>query len=173
MSFEQIVGLILALLVMLIGLVGAVLPGLPGTPLLLAAALLHKLYFGEAGAAWWVLAVMALLAAVSFTLEYLATVYGAKRLGATWRGMVGAILGGIFGLLLSPAGFLLGVFFILLGPFVGASLLEMTGRRPWREATKAGLGATIGLLAGTAGKFACGVAMIGLFTLNVIYRSLQ
>ena len=37
--------------------------------------------------------------------------------------------------------------------------------------SRAGLGATVGLLAGAMAKLACGVGMIALFTLNVVQRS--
>jgi uncharacterized protein YqgC (DUF456 family) len=40
---EQIIGLSLALIVMLAGFVGSILPALPGTPLILAAAVGHRL----------------------------------------------------------------------------------------------------------------------------------
>jgi len=49
MSIEQIVGLSIAMVVMLVGLAGSVLPGIPGAPLILAAAVGHRLYFGHAG----------------------------------------------------------------------------------------------------------------------------
>ena len=51
-------------------------------------------------------------------------------------------------------------------------LFELAGGREWKEASRAGVGATLGLLAGAVGKVACCVAMIGSFTVNVIYRSL-
>jgi hypothetical protein len=165
MTTEQIIGLILALLVMGVGVAGSILPGLPGTPLVLIASIAHKLYFGPTGAAWWVLAILAALTAISIAVDYAASVYGAKRLGATWRGAVGAIVGGLIGLFFSLPG-------ILLGPFVGAFLFEMAGGRKWRDASKAGVGATLGLLAGALGKLACCVAMILLFTANVLLRSL-
>jgi uncharacterized protein YqgC (DUF456 family) len=60
---------------------------------------------------------------------------------------------------------------MLLGPFLGAMLFEMVGGRDWKDSGRAGLGATIGLLAGTLGKLACCAAMIGGFTVSVIYRS--
>jgi uncharacterized protein len=163
---EQIVGLILALLLMAVGVAGSILPGLPSTPIVLIAAIAHRLYFGLAGAAWWVIAVLAFFTALSLVMDYVASVYGAKRLGATWRGAVGAIVGGIIGLFFSLPG-------ILLGPFVGAALFEMAGGREWRNASKAGVGATLGLLAGALGKLACCVAMMSLFGFNVIYRSLN
>ena len=166
MTTEQIIGLIFALLLMAVGVAGSILPGLPSTPLVLIAAIAHKIYFGPAGAAWWVLALLAMFTVLSLVMDYAASVYGAKRLGATWRGAVGAIVGGLIGLFFNLPG-------ILLGPFVGAALFEMAGGREWKAASKAGVGATLGLLAGALGKVACCVAMMGLFTINVIYRSLN
>jgi uncharacterized protein YqgC (DUF456 family) len=162
---EQIIGLILALLVMCVGVAGSILPGLPSTPVVLLAAIGHKLYFGPTGAAWWVLVVLAAFTALSLVMDYVATVYGAKKLGATWRGAVGAIVGGLIGLFFNLPG-------ILLGPFIGAFVFEWASGREWREASKAGVGATLGLLAGALGKLACCVAMMVLFTVNVIIRSL-
>ena len=164
MTTEQIIGLALALLLMVVGILGSILPGLPSTPVVLAAAVGHKLYFGETGAAWWVIGVLAGITVLSLVIDYLASVYGAKSLGATWRGMLGAIVGGLIGLFFSLPG-------IILGPFVGAVLFEMAGGRDVRESSRAGLGALIGLLAAAVGKVACCVAMAGLFTVNVIYRS--
>ncbi len=165
MTTEQIAGLVIALVIMCLGVAGSVLPGLPSTPLVFIAALGHKLYFGPAGAAWWVVAVLGGFALVSLGIDYIASMYGAKRLGATWRGAAGAIAGGLVGLFFGIPG-------ILLGPFLGASLCEMAGGREWKEASKAGVGATLGLLAGALGKLACCVAMLLLFAANVIYRSL-
>ena len=166
MSTEQIIGLLLALFVMGIGCLGSVLPGLPSTPLVLVAAIGHKLYFKETGAGWIVMTLLVLITAVALIMDYLASIYGAKQFGATRKGMVGAIVGGIIGLFFNLPG-------LLLGPFVGAALFEMAGGREWRGASKAGVGATLGLLAGALGKLACCIAMTGLFTLNVIYRSLN
>ena len=164
MTTEQILGLIFALLLMGIGVAGSILPGLPSTPLVFIGALAHKLYFGPVGSAWWVITVLGVFTVLSLAVDYAASMYGAKRLGATWRGVTGAVVGGLVGLFFNLPG-------ILLGPFIGAALFEMAGGREWKEASKAGVGATLGLLAGALGKLACCVAMMLLFTANVIYRS--
>jgi uncharacterized protein YqgC (DUF456 family) len=163
---EQIIGLILALLLMVVGVAGSILPGLPSTPLVLLGAIAHKLYFGPTGVAWWVMTILALITVISLIVDYVASVYGAKRMGATWRGAVGAMVGGLVGLFFNLPG-------ILLGPFVGAVLFELAGGREWKEASRAGVGATLGLLAGTIGKLACCIAMMGLFSVNVVVRSLH
>lgn len=164
MDAVQICGFICALLVMILGLAGCVLPGLPGTPLILAAALGHRLYFGTASVGPAVLAVLALLTALSIGLEYLAGLYGAKRLGATWRGVTGAAIGVALGILGGPVG-------ILIGPFLGATGMELVGGMSLKQASTAGLGATLGVLAGAAGKIACGFSMVGLFVVSLLLRT--
>ncbi len=164
MSWEQVIGLIVALLAMLVGLIGSVLPGIPSTPLVLAAALVHRLVFGEHGASLLVLILLAALTGLSLLMDYLASILGARKLGATWRGMVGAILGTIIGLFFSLPG-------LILGPFLGATLLEAWGGREWKQAGKAGAGAVLGMVLGSVGKVACCAAMMALFTVSVVLRS--
>jgi len=55
---------------MLAGLIGSILPVLPGTPLVLIAAIGHRLYFGEASISNLVLAVMVGLTLVSLCLNF-------------------------------------------------------------------------------------------------------
>lgn len=164
MTWVEITGLSLALIVMLVGLVGSVVPGLPGSPLVLAAAVGHRLWFGADSVSTPVLLVLVLLACVSMALDFAATALGAKKFGATWRGAVGAVVGGVIGLFFALPG-------ILLGPFLGATLFEMLGDKEFEKAVRAGAGATLGLLLGVIGKFSLCVIMIALFATNVIYRS--
>lgn len=166
MSWEQIIGISLTLIVMLIGLIGSVVPVLPGTPVVLIAAICHRLYFGEASVSNPFLAVLLVLTGLSLLLDFLASTLGAKKFGATWRGMIGALLGGIIGLFFALPG-------IILGPFLGAMLFEMIGGKEFKVAAKAGAGAVVGLLLGVIGKFAICVMMIGLFATNTIYRTLN
>ena len=55
MDAAQTIGLMVALLVMGVGVAGSVLPGIPSTPLVLLAAVCHKIYFGETGVGWLVM----------------------------------------------------------------------------------------------------------------------
>lgn len=160
----EIIGLSLALMVMLAGLVGSILPAIPGVPLILVAAIGHRIYFGAHSINNTVLAVLVVLTLVSIAFDFFAGMFGANKFGATWRGAVGAIVGGLVGLFFSLPG-------IILGPFVGATLFELLGDRELKAALKAGLGATLGLFAGIIGKFCIAVVMILLFATNVILRS--
>ncbi len=161
---EQIIGLVAAILVMLCGTAGSVLPVIPGTPLVVGAAVAHRFYFGQQSMSNFVLVTIVVLMLLSLVLDYCATVFGAKKLGATWRGAVGAVIGGLIGLFFNLPG-------IILGPFIGALLLEMIGGREFKPAARAGLGATLGLLLGGVGKLAICVGIMTLFAVSVVYRS--
>ena len=165
MTPEQIVGLGLALLVMGVGLVGTMIPGVPGVPLVLLAAGVHRFHFGDAGVSNPVLILLAFLTVASLGLDYVASVLGARKLGATWRGVLGAVLGAMFGIFFAIPG-------IIIGPFLGATALEMAGGREWKEAARSGVGAMIGVFVGAIGKAACCAIMIGIFTVSVIARSI-
>ena len=162
---EQIIGLSIALLIMLVGVAGCLIPVLPGTPILLAAAVGHRLYFGDTGPSMLVLIILALFTIISLVFDQLASMVGAKKLGATWKGVTGAVIGGLVGLFFSLPG-------IILGPFIGATLFELFGDREFRDALKAGVGATLGLLLGAVGKVAISMVMMLMFVWSVVARSL-
>lgn len=166
MTTEEIIGLVAVLILMGIGCAGSVLPGIPSTPLVLVAALGHKLYFRENSVGWLAIGLLVLVTVIALVMDYLATLYGAKRFGATKKGMIGAIVGGIVGLFFPFPG-------ILIGPFIGSALFELIGGREFKPSVRAGLGATLGLFAGAAGKLLCCFAMLGLFTVSVIWNSME
>ena len=164
MTAEEIIGLTITLLVMLAGFIGSFVPLLPGPPLVLIAALGHRLWFGQHSASAPILLFLTALTAAALLLDHFASVYGAKRFGATWRGLLGAFVGGVIGIFFSIPG-------IIIGPFLGAMAFEMLGGYKIDKASHAGVGATLGVFAGVIGKCVVSVIMIGLFTVNVIYRS--
>lgn len=166
MEMAEIIGLALALLIMAVGCLGSILPAVPSTPLVLGAAVVHKLYFQADSAGWIVMMLLVLITGVALLMDYLATVLGAKQFGATKKGMTGAIVGGIVGLFFNLPG-------ILLGPFIGAVVFEMVGGRQWKPACRAGIGATLGLLAGAVGKLVCCLSMMTLFIISVLWHTLR
>src|ERR1051325_7093032 len=109
MTTEQIVGLALALLVMCVACAGTILPGIPSTPLALIAAIGHKLYFKQTGVGWFVMTALVGITLFALLVDYLASIYGAKRFGATRKGIAGAIVGGLSGVWFNVA-------LILAGP---------------------------------------------------------
>ena len=82
---------ILGIFLVLAGIAGAVLPILPGAPLvflgLLCAAWAD--HFQKVG--WFTLTVLGILTLLSFGVDFLAKTYGAKRVGASWLALAGAM----------------------------------------------------------------------------------
>lgn len=148
----------IAVVMVVAGLAGLILPALPG-PLMLFAGL-----FAAAWAEAFVhvgtktLVALGALAALASLADFVAGAFGAKRYGASPRSVVGAAIGALVGIFFGLAG-------LLLGPFIGAVVGELADRRDLVAAGRAGWGATLGLVIGTAAKIALGFTMIGLFLL--------
>jgi uncharacterized protein len=140
----------------IVGLLGTVLPVIPGSLFvflgLLAAAYADN--FTRVGAVG--LTIIGLLGLLSWAADFIATVMGAKRVGASPQALVGATLGGGFGLFLGLAG-------MILGPFVGAVAGELIARREWLRAGKVGLGTWLGLVAAAVVKVILAFMMIATF----------
>jgi uncharacterized protein YqgC (DUF456 family) len=70
--------------------------------------------------------------------------------------MIGATIGAVVGLFMGIVG-------IIVGPFIGAVIGELSAKRTLSDAGYAGVGTTLGLVAGIAVKLLIGVAMIVIF----------
>lgn len=151
---------ILVVLLVLAGLAGTVLPALPGVPMVFAGLVLGA-WLGDFESVGWVtLGLFALLTALALLVDFLAGAFGARYAGAGVRAFWGATLGAIVGMFFGLPG-------IVLGPFVGAVIGEITGGRGWRDSGKAGVGAWLGMIVATAFKFAVSFLMIGWFVLKL------
>lgn len=104
----------------------------------------------------WTIAVLAILALLTYAVDLIGGALGARRYGASGRSIIGATIGAIVGIFFGIPG-------VLLGPFIGAVLGELTVNREIAAVSRAGWGATIGLLLGTAVKLALGFTMLGIF----------
>ena len=158
MPEQSLILWILAALLTVTGLSGLLLPIVPGAPLLFLGLLFGAWaedfrYIGVG-----TLLILAGMAALTYVVEFAASMLGVKKYGGSRRAMVGAALGGIVGLFLGIPG-------ILLGPFAGAVIGELSLQRSLDQASRAGFGTVVGLAIGVAGKLAIGIAMVGLFLL--------
>ena len=147
---------LLAVVLVIVGLIGVVLPGLPGHALILAGLVLGAWADGFARVGTPTLAVIGALALASYAIDVVATVLGARHLGASSRAMTGAALGTVLGLFMGIPG-------MIVGPFLGAVLGELTVRGDVIQAGKAGVAAWIGFAVGAAVKVAIAFLMIGVF----------
>ena len=146
----------IAIALIALGLVGVVIPVVPGAILVFAGMVVAAWADGFAHIGWMTITMLGLLAGLSYLLDYVAGMLGVRQFGASQRAMWGAATGTIIGLFFGLPG-------LVLGPFVGAVLGELSIRRQLRAAGKAGAGAWIGMILGAAMKVALIGVMIGLF----------
>lgn len=154
---------LIATAMIVIGLIGTVLPALPGLPLVFGGMLLAAWTgdFQQVGVP--ALVVLGLLTVFSLGIDLWATALGAKRVGASRKAIIGALLGTVVGLAFGPLG-------LILGPFAGALAGELLHRRSLGgrhlgDAAKIGFGTWAGILFGVVLKIGLAFAMLGLFAL--------
>jgi uncharacterized protein YqgC (DUF456 family) len=105
---------------------------------------------------WITLAVLFVLGAVAWVIDFATTSLGARQFGASRWAALGAATGMLIGLFFGLPG-------LIIGPFLGALTIELIIRKDFVEAGKAGLGSWLGLLLGTALKLALVFTMVGIF----------
>jgi hypothetical protein len=148
---------------MFFGILGGVLPVLPGPPIIWGASLIYAILtdFEDIGQSY--LITFGLLTALVMLLDYVAGIYGAKRLGASRWGMVGAFVGMIVGVVIGTLpGF-------VVGPLIGAVAFELMIGRKMKDAMRAGLGTFLGFLGGTLMKVVISVIMVGVFIWAILF----
>lgn len=156
--------------VMVVGAIGAVLPGIPGSILILAAVVVWGSVQGFSSVTL-ALGITVLVLLLNVGIDFLASYWGAKQVGASKWGQIGSIVGllvGVFGLLptLPFGGPLLG---ILLGPLVGAIIGEFLYRRELELAPRAklslqaGVGIVVGSLVGKLIQGLLAIAAVAVF----------
>jgi uncharacterized protein YqgC (DUF456 family) len=138
------------------GFIGTIIPGMPGVLVIYAGMWLAAWIDDFARIGWRTLTLLGVLTALAFAADLIASVLGARRVGASRQAIIGSLIGGIVGLFFGPLG-------LLFGPFAGAVAGELCARRPMADAARVGLATWIGLLIGTMAKIALAVTMLGVF----------
>jgi uncharacterized protein len=146
----------IALPLVVIGVIGTVVPALPGPILVFAGLLAAAWADGFTKVGIFTLMLLGLLTVAAYVVDVMLTAMGVQRLGATRYAMIGAALGTVVGLFFGIPG-------LIVGPFAGALAAEYIAMRDMRGAARAGLGAWLGILLGTAGKLGIVFAMLGIF----------
>ncbi len=147
---------VLGAALVLVGFLGSVLPIIPGPPISWAGLLLLKWtdYVDDHGAAYenalWILLFFVILVTI---LDYVVPIMGTKKYGGSKRGVWGATIGVVVGLFFGPLG-------IIIGPFLGAYIGEITTGKKDREALRAAWGSFMGFLLGVGLKLmVCGTIL--------------
>ena len=152
--FLQIAAIALAIL----GIIGSIVPALPGPPLAWLG-MLCAFFCGADNIAGHRMSLTLLLVWLGFTilcavLDYIVPIYMTKVTGGHKKASIGATIGLIAGIFLTPIGMIAGC---LLGAFLGE--LSCDGATA-SSALKASLGTFLGIVTGTLMKLIMCAAMI-------------
>ena len=150
--------LILGFVLMIVGILGSFLPILPGPPISWVGLLLLHLT-SAIPQNWTFLSITAAVALIVLALDYVIPAIGTKKFGGSKAGMVGTTIGVIVSLVFP----ILGLFGIIIWPFVGALVGELINKADQKTALKAAFGSFMGFLTGTFLKFLVTAIFLGLF----------
>lgn len=157
----EIVLYVLGAVALVLGLAGVVLPALPGSAFLGVGAVLVGWADGFTRVSGWTVAACVAIAIAIWVVDFVAGLLGAKAFGASKWAIVGAGIGLLVGMFLGLPG-------IVLGPAVGAIVLEYARDPNFERAMKAGVGAFLGFVLGTAVKVALSFALVGVLLLALV-----
>ena len=144
---------IIALVLALVGVAGCILPVLPGTPICYVGMLAMACTQYSTLETSTLVMFLIITVAVSVA-DYLLPAWLSRRFGGSKHGATGAPIGMVVGLFCGPMG-------LILGPFIGAVVGEMTvNRDDSAKALKVGFGAFLSFIVGTGLKLIASIAML-------------
>jgi uncharacterized protein len=153
--------IVLGIILTLMGLAGCILPAIAGPPLnylaLLALQLTTRYQFSTRFMIIWLV-----ITIIMVLLENIIPIWGAKKFGASKRGIWGSIIGLFLGIFIFPP------FGIIIGPFAGAFIGEITAGKESKQALKAGFGSFFGFMTGIVLKLTASGLMSWLFFKELI-----
>ena len=144
------------------GIAGVVLPAIPGSVLLVAGAVLIGWAEGFTRVSGWTVAACAAIGVAIWVVDLAAGILGARAFGASKWAILGAGLGLLVGMFLGLPG-------IVLGPAVGAIVLEYARDPNFGRALKAGAGAFLGFVLGSAVKVSLAFMLVGVVVLALVF----
>ncbi len=156
---------LVAYLLMFVGLIGSVLPLVPGPVFIWLGVLVWAANDGFQAVGWPTLLFLGLLTVLAWASDLLFTTLFSRRMGASWKAVLGAILGGfaggiLFGGWIPIVGTLVAT---VLGAIAGMVGMEFLDKRDLRVALKSTQGYLVGVLASSLLEAMLAIAMILIF----------
>lgn len=157
----QLIWWVLVVLLMLVGLLGTLVPLLPGAVLILSGAFVYEWALAAPGQGLGAVTLVGLtvLTVLSYVVDLVAGMWGAKKYGATAGGMWGGLVGLIVGLFFGLPG-------LILGPPLGVVGGEVLAGNDLGAAVRIAWGTIVGAAAGMFVRF--GIALVMVVWLAVV-----
>jgi len=152
-------------LIFMIGLACSLLPVVPGSLIVWLGVITHRVWMGADHSVTWKIVIIAgVLTLLGQVADFVMGVWGARKFGASWKGAVGAFVGAFVGFFIPPP-----LFWLIVGPILGAVIGELAAGRTFRDGGKAGVGTVVGGILAFALKFGISVCVIALFFLDLFF----
>jgi uncharacterized protein YqgC (DUF456 family) len=111
---------------------------------------------------WWTLGVLLVFTVIGSLADNVATLFGARKAGASGWGVAGAAIGMLVGLPFGLPG-------IIAGPALGAFAAELFRNPDLRRAGMAGLGGLFGFVLGIVARSFFGLLIVGIAALAYLF----
>ena len=145
---------------------------LPGTWLIVVMAFGFVWWKGWERAGLIMAAVLVGIALVGEGVELLASVFTARKAGATrqaaWGGLIGGFAGMLFLSFLVPVPLVGTMVGAMVGCFAGATIAELHARKKLADGARVGLFSALGFVLGTATKVALALVMSGILLTSAV-----
>ena len=152
----------LCIILHLVGIAGCVLPIIPG-PLVSFVGLWLLTYTSYADFSAGFILIFLGVALLVLAVDLVMPMWGTRKYGGSKEGTLGATIGLVAGAFFFPP------FGIILGPFLGAFIVEIIRKEEFEKALRAGVGSLIGFLLGTGLKLMASIAMLIYFLRALLY----
>jgi uncharacterized protein YqgC (DUF456 family) len=154
--------LVLGVVLMALGIVLLAVPAVPAMAVIFAGVIAVAWADGFTRIGVWTLGLLAVVTLVGSVADNVATLFGARKAGASGWGVAGAGVGMLLGLLFGLPG-------IIIGPALGAFAFEYLRNPDVRRAGWAGLGGLFGFVLGVVAKSFFGLLIVGVAALAYFY----
>ncbi|HWE02179.1 MAG TPA: DUF456 domain-containing protein [Tepidisphaeraceae bacterium] len=138
--------------------------GAPGLWLMVVATIVYAIVTGGAYVALKTIGAAIVIAGLAELVEFLVMGAGARKAGASrrgvWGAVIGSVVGGIFFAAIIPIPIIGSIFGVCFGAFVGAIVGELWGGTEVGASLRVGFGAAKGRLFGILTKLTFGIAII-------------
>jgi len=164
----QLIALIISGLCFLVGMILSIF-GIGGSFVIFAGAVLYNLITWSWAVTQWTLGILLFLAVFGEVLEWVLSVYGAKKFKMTNWTTAGFIIGTIVGMIAGSPIFIVGTIAgAFIGAFLGAFIFSLIEKKDFDKALKAGTGAFVTRIGVSIMKFVFAIIMIVLFYISLL-----
>jgi len=159
----EFIAWIVVILLFVIGMAGTIYPILPGVIAIYAAFFVYGFMISFEPFGFWFWTIQTIILIVLTIADYAVGAVSVRKYGGSKASVVGMTIGLIIGPFVIPA------FGLIIGPWLGAVIGELTKVNDIGHALKVGWGSLVGLFASVVMKIVLQLIMIIIFVLWLIF----